>query len=120
MAARPMTPFEVQDVSGIPGRCDLGSNERWWPFAYVNSRYSVQVSTVATAIGAVTHLWIRHHAGEMPRSWRDLQRIKNEIAGPDRAAVEVFPPESELVDSANMAHLWVYPEDFVVPFRLQP
>jgi hypothetical protein len=119
MAREPMTPFEAQDVSDIPGRCTLVSNERWSPIAYVNNRYTVQISTVATAIGEVMHLWIRHHTGEMPRAWSDLQRIKNEIAGNERAAVEVFPPVSELVDSANMAHLWVYPEDFVIPFRLQ-
>lgn len=118
LASKPMTTLETQDVSRIPGRCELAPNERWWPVAYVNNRYSMQVSTVDTAIGKVTHLWIRHHAGEMPRSWRDLQWIKNEIAGSERAAVEVFPPEAELVDSANMAHLWVFPEDHVVPFRL--
>ncbi len=88
--------------------------------AYVNSRYSVQVSFVETAIGKVCHLWIRQHDGEMPRAWSDLQRIKNAIAGPECTAVEVFPPESELVDSANMAHLWVYPPGWVMPFRLQP
>jgi hypothetical protein len=118
MAREPMTPFEAQDVSDIPGRCTLVSNERWSPIAYVNNRYTVQISTVATAIGEVMHLWIRHHAGEMPRAWSDLQRIKNEIAGNERAAVEVFPPASELVDSANMAHLWVFPEDYVIPFQV--
>lgn len=118
MAREPMTPFEKQDVSGIPGRVELTPNEHWSPFAYVNNRYSVQVSFVSTAVGKVTHFWIRHHAGEMPRSWMDMQRIKNELAGSDATAVEVFPPQAELVDSANMAHLWVYPADFVMPFRL--
>lgn len=121
MASKPMTPFEWQDATKIPERRpELAPNERWSPTVHVNNRYVVQVSLVATAIGQVIHLWIRHHAGEMPRSWRELQWIKDEIVGPERAAVEVFPPRSELVDSANMAHLWVLPEDFVVPFRLHP
>ena len=70
-------------------------------------------------LGAITHLWIRRHDGEMPRSWSDMQRIKNEVCGADRTGVEVFPPQDELVDQANMAHLWVYPADYVMPFSLR-
>lgn len=120
MVRKPMTPFEVQDVAHLAGRCALAPNEKWASVVYVNNRYSVQASTVATEIGEVLHLWIRRHDGEMPRAWSDLQRIKNAIAGESCTAVEVFPPQSELVDSANMAHLWVYPPGWVMPFRLQP
>jgi hypothetical protein len=121
LAAKPMTPWELRDARKVPvPRAELRPNERWLPDCYVNSRYSVQISLVATAYGDVTHLWIRAHDGSMPRSWRDLQRIKDELVGPERVAVEVFPPESELGDSANMAHLWVYPTGHVLPFRLHP
>ena len=50
------------------------------------------------------------------RSWRDgitwdeLQRIKNETLGADVWCVEVYPPESELVNVSNMRHLWVLQE----------
>jgi hypothetical protein len=119
LARGPMSRFEIQDVSGIATpRGELKANEHWLPTAFVNTRYCVQVSVVDTAIGQVMHLWITRLDREMPRSWSDLQHIKNEIAGPERTAVEVFPPNSELVDQAPMAHLWVYPEDFVIPFRL--
>lgn len=43
------------------------------------------------------------------RDWRHFQAIKNEIAGPEREAVELFPPESQLMDGANQYHLWVFP-----------
>lgn len=43
------------------------------------------------------------------RDWRHVQSIKNEIAGPDREAVEIYPPESQLVDGANEYHLWILP-----------
>lgn len=39
-------------------------------------------------------------------TWDELQRVKNETLGPDVWCVEVYPPESELVDVANMRHLW--------------
>ncbi len=47
---------------------------------------------------------------ECIHDWRDLQEIKNMLAGPEREAVEIYPPESELVDTANQYHLWVLPE----------
>lgn len=91
----------------------------WRPYALLNNRYSIQLSDEATDWGLVLHLWVRRHDGEMVRSWSDLQRIKNEIAGPSRVALEVFPPADELVDEANMAHLWVLPEGFDLPFGLR-
>ena len=39
-------------------------------------------------------------------TWDELQRVKNETLGPDVWCVEVYPPESEVVDVANMRHLW--------------
>lgn len=86
---------------------------------FLNNRYAVQVSEIDTDWGRVTHLWIRRHDSQPVRSWPDLQRIKNEIAGPDRLAVEVFPPQSEVVDLANMLHLWVLPVGFTLPFGLK-
>jgi hypothetical protein len=42
-------------------------------------------------------------------SWDDLQRIKSECGRGDREAVEVFPPNLDVVNVANMRHLWVLP-----------
>lgn len=39
--------------------------------------------------------------------WRDLQAIKNELVGPEHEAIELYPAESRLVDTANQYHLWV-------------
>jgi hypothetical protein len=44
------------------------------------------------------------------RTWRVLQDIKNQIAGDDRYAIEVYPPESEVTDTGNIYHLWVFPK----------
>lgn len=121
LAALPMAPWEVQDARMVAmKRCQLSPIERWDPRCYLNNRYVVQVSYATTTIGEVTHLWIRTLVGDMPRSWRDLQTIKEQIVGPHRVAVEVFPAIGELVDQADMAHLWVYPEDTVLPFGLRP
>jgi hypothetical protein len=39
--------------------------------------------------------------------WRDLQRIKNDLVGPECEAVQLFPAESRLVDTSNQYHLYV-------------
>lgn len=40
--------------------------------------------------------------------WRHLQRIKNELVGAEHEAIEIYPSESRLVDTANQYHLWVF------------
>lgn len=54
------------------------------------------------------HLDIRRHDMGDCKNWRELQQIKNEIVGPEHEAVELFPAESRLVDTANQYHLWVH------------
>lgn len=56
------------------------------------------------------HLSFKRNDRSAVRDWRHFQAIKNEVAGPEREAVEVFPPESGLLDGANEYHLWVLPE----------
>lgn len=85
--------------------------------AFVNQVMSVQVSVDATDWGEVTHLWIKRHDGK-PVTWREMQRVKNELVGDERLGMEVYPPRSEVVDVANMYHLWVLPEGFRLPFGL--
>ena len=76
--------------------------------AVFNDCYAVLMSTVKTERGDYLHLWIRNKSST-DISWREKQRIKNELVGKERVAIEVYPPEEELVDTANMYHLWVLP-----------
>jgi hypothetical protein len=43
-------------------------------------------------------------------SWDDLQRIKREIGRGEMYAVEVYPRDADLVNVANMRHLWLFDE----------
>lgn len=40
-------------------------------------------------------------------SWDDLQRLKGEAGYTDFDAVEIFPKDSNVVNVANMRHLWI-------------
>lgn len=86
--------------------------------ACLNSVYSVQFFERASDWGTIDHLLISRHDQGLHFSWSDLQRIKDELCGPERVAVEVFPPQSQLVDDAPIRHLWVLPEGFDLPFGL--
>lgn len=54
----------------------------------------------------VIQLSIRRLDRGPARDWRHFQLIKNQLAGPELEAVELYPAESRLVDSANQFHLW--------------
>ena len=81
-----------------------------------NNRYHVYVKLISTLWGDMLHLSIKRNDRGVWRDWRDLQRIKNEIAGPECEAVEMFPAESRMVDTANQYHLWVLPPGKRFPF----
>ncbi len=85
--------------------------------AWSNGKYVVMARNIQTEWGAVTHACIRNAAStDIP--WREKQRIKNELFGTERFAFEVFPPKSQLVDEANMYHLWIFPLGVPLPFNL--
>ena len=87
---------------------------------WINDAYQVHVrripSTHENSPGLV-HLSIRRHDREPVRDWRDMQRIKNQLVGPECEGVELYPAESRLVDSANQYHVWVIDDPkFRFPF----
>ena len=86
--------------------------------ACLNNVYSVQFFVRTSAWGPIDHLIIRRHDEQLHIPWSEMQRLKDELCGPERVAVEVFPPVSQLVDDANLRHLWVLPEGFALPFGL--
>lgn len=87
----------------------LGGNTSFRPDGvWMNNRYIVQVFDGQEVFDRpATKLMIRRNDSEPICSWTDLQRIKNELYGPEATAIQFFPPESELVDVANLYWLWV-------------
>lgn len=53
-------------------------------------------------------------------SWDDLQRLKRECGYGDRDAVEVFPADVDVVNVANMRHLWVMEDAVPYAWRTRP
>jgi len=59
-------------------------------------------------------LSIKRNDREAECDWRIWMRIKNELVGPDREAIQVFPALSRVVDTANQFFLWVAPKGYVL------
>lgn len=85
---------------------------------YLNSLYQVvkrEVPAKNPDAPRMWHLSIKRRDKQAVHDWRHLQRIKNELLGPEIEAVELYPAESRLVDMANQYHLWGI-EGFQFPF----
>lgn len=49
-------------------------------------------------------------------SWDELQSIKNAIGFAEQDAVEAYPRERDVVNVANLRHLWVFPIGYPFDF----
>lgn len=89
----------------------LGIDELW-----ANERYTVEVRYITAPAPFGRGKWISFHdaARTATHDWREIQRIKNEVLGPEVEAVEIYPAESRLVDESNQFHLWAF--EGVQPF----
>lgn len=85
---------------------------------FVNDQYQVNVKFGDKEKGMKGFLWlsIKRKDKNWIRDWRELQKIKNLIAGPEREGMELFPAESRLVDSSNQFHIFVLAEGDSFPF----
>ena len=54
-------------------------------------------------------LGISAHDGTARHDWREFQWIKNQLAGEECEAVELYPAESRLLDPSNYYSLWCFP-----------
>jgi hypothetical protein len=64
-----------------------------------------RLSINRTTLSAATGRWAEEIA------WDDLQRIKQECGFGQQDAVEVYPADHDVVNVANMRHLWILPEE---------
>lgn len=113
-SANDWTPFErgvpLPQKDATMAKLDRFAHEDR-PFTiWMNNRYQVALYEDAPQEGwpPMYHLSIKRRDKQPIHDWRDLQRIKNELVGPEHEAIEIYPAESRLVDTANQYHLWVF------------
>ncbi|AHG22162.1 hypothetical protein Z042_22940 [Chania multitudinisentens RB-25] len=80
---------------------------------YINHEFLVQVFAEANGIKRLTINLTALGAGMRWKdgiSWDALQVIKDALGFSDQDAVELYPAQADIVNVANMRHLWVLPE----------
>ncbi len=77
---------------------------------------------IRTRFGTVEHVTISKGTGTNDGSgevtWAEKMRIKNELFGENRFAIEVFPKQKNLVDVCDIYHLWVFDKKLEMPFGI--
>lgn len=94
--------------------------DRYWES---DDGYSVMSRQIKTEWGVVEHVTIKPMVGGMWSGdvpWSVKQEIKDELFGIRATAIEVFPARKNLVDVADVYHLWVLPKNMSLPFGIHP
>lgn len=87
-----------------------GSAGRSWAADFTTAHKNRVFSVLdRTLPNGVRHFAVASLSGIRP-SWREMQRIKDDLAGQDATAVEVYPPRNQIVDEADMFHIWILPQ----------
>lgn len=77
---------------------------------------------IRTKFGTVEHVTISKGTGTSDGSgevtWSEKMKIKNELFGEKRFAIEVFPKQKNLVDVCDVYHLWVFDKKLEMPFGI--
>lgn len=109
----PVGPWLEIDLSTRP-------HPSWMTRAYENNRYIVMIiDNCPTNAGNAIRVMIQKvNDSPILNHWSELQKIKNELFGPETMAIEYYPKESELVNQHNIYWLWIFP-DGVIPTMIK-
>lgn len=100
--------WQVWSANQLHPCTTTGCSEIW-----ISRVYLVQV--VREAHEWTTLMIRRIDGAEIRERWDELQMIKNDIAGAEALAIEVFPPTRDVVNMANLRHIRIVPDDFALP-----
>ncbi|MBD3251238.1 hypothetical protein GF380_02080 [Candidatus Uhrbacteria bacterium] len=89
----------------IHSECErLGWNDVYWEEDGVDA-YIQEIGERYTAFGTVLYIKVRRYDGG-PMGWEELYQVYSD-SYPNSWAVRAFPPHCELVNDANVYHLFV-------------
>jgi len=93
----------------VPGDQPDDPDEHWANDTYfVTLRRHAKDPVFGTG-GGMIQLGINAIDGTARHDWREFQAIKNQLAGPECEAFELYPAESRLIDPSNYYALWCFP-----------
>lgn len=115
-AAHPEAAKEVSHAHHTLDCYDRGRQPDNWehPEHWESDIYEVTVRRSTTdpvfgTNGGMIQIGIHTLDGTARHDWREFQWIKNQIAGEECEAFELYPAESRLLDPSNCFTLWCFP-----------
>ena len=103
-----------------------------WPYGsppsltqvWRNRNFLVQVHKEANSLGVSHRVTICRTEVDGNQwkdgiSWEEIQTIKDAIGFADHDAVEVYPMRRDIINVANMRHLWIMPTPLLFAWRKQ-
>lgn len=73
-----------------------------------NDEYIVEKHRIIDGHPFGYRLAIKRTDGKPIHSWSLFQDIKNQVAGDEVVAIEIYPEKSKVTNTTNMYHLWVF------------
>lgn len=103
---------KIPESDWPPGQFDANRMEVWFNPFFLVQVFKENAGVIRLTINA-TNLG-KNGMWKDGIGWDELQQIKNALGYEDQDAVEIFPRARDLVNVANMRHLWVLPD--LVPY----
>jgi hypothetical protein len=100
-------PLDLVEKRG-PDAAPDDPDELWRNDLYDVTLRRREDKVFGTSTGMI-QLGISAHDGTARHDWREFQEIKNQLAGPECEAFELYPAESRLLDPSNYYTLWCFP-----------
>ena len=101
---KPLIQVDVREKGDSPDDPD----EQWTNDTYFVTLRRRPDRVFKTERGMI-QLGISALSGTARHDWREFQAIKNQLAGPECEAFELYPAEARLLDPSNYYTMWCFP-----------
>jgi hypothetical protein len=110
-ANEPPSSFHKLDLyhKRTPDEPATAPDEIWMSDVYNVTLRRRETDPVFGTRAGMIQLGINAFDGTARHDWRDFQAIKNQLAGEECEAFELYPAESRLLDPSNYYTLWCFP-----------
>jgi hypothetical protein len=95
------TPVPIDGRPVPPGCIAVWRSNRFLVQLFEQLDGAQRISICRTMIDTDTGRWVDG------LTWEEIQAIKRQISFADRTAVEIYPADGDIVNVANMRHVWL-------------
>lgn len=107
--------YDEQATKSYRSRIDAKESQVFYSEIFTNKSHCVIVTpmSIKHQMDGWVSLSVKRHDRKAECDWRIFQRIKNDLVGEKREAVQLFPSMDRVLDTANQYFLWVAPKNYI-------